>query len=84
MSIQSADNILIPQNTRAVGNIARSPLPQIQGPVPVIVTDFQMSIGSMIVFMIKWAVAAIPAFVILATVGAFALLLMAAVGNALK
>ena len=31
----------------------------------VIVTDIQMSFGSMVVFMIKWAIAIIPAAIIL-------------------
>jgi hypothetical protein len=32
---------------------------------PVIVQDFRMDFGSMVVFMIKWVIAAIPAFIIL-------------------
>lgn len=42
----------------------------------VVVTDFDMPFGSMVGFMIKWALAAIPAFLILSIVGfaAFALL----------
>ena len=31
----------------------------------VVVKDIQMSLGSMVVFMVKWAIAAIPAFLIL-------------------
>ena len=31
----------------------------------VVVTDIRMSFGSMVVFMVKWAIAAIPAFLIL-------------------
>lgn len=34
-------------------------------PIEVVVTDIEMRFESMVVFMIKWAVAAIPAFVIL-------------------
>ena len=34
----------------------------------VIVTDIRMSFWSMVIFMIKWAIAAIPAFLILAIV----------------
>ena len=42
----------------------------------VIVKDFEMSFGSMVVFMIKWSVAAIPALGILGFVGfAFVLFL---------
>ena len=42
----------------------------------VVVTDFDMPFGSMVGFMIKWTLAAIPAFLILSIVGfaAFALL----------
>ena len=35
----------------------------------VVVTDIKMPFGSMVVFMIKWAIAAIPAFIILALLG---------------
>ncbi len=35
----------------------------------VIVTDIQMPFFSMVIFMVKWAVAAIPALFILATMG---------------
>ena len=31
----------------------------------VVVSDIRMSLWSMVVFMVKWAVAAIPAFIIL-------------------
>ena len=34
-------------------------------PVRVIVTDIHMSFGSMVIFIVKWAIAAIPAMVIL-------------------
>lgn len=36
----------------------------------VVVTDVQMPFWSMVVFMIKWALASIPAFIILAILGA--------------
>lgn len=36
----------------------------------VVVTDFDMGFGSMIVFMIKWAIASIPAAIILFVLGA--------------
>ena len=32
---------------------------------PVLVTDFQMPFASMVGFMVKWAIAAIPAIIIL-------------------
>lgn len=38
----------------------------------VIVTDIKMPFFSMVIFMVKWAIAAIPAFIILAVLGAVA------------
>jgi hypothetical protein len=38
------------------------------GPIEVIVKDFDMSFGSMIIFMIKWALASIPAAIILVAI----------------
>lgn len=35
------------------------------------VVDVKMPFGSMVTFMVKWAIAAIPAIFILAAVGAF-------------
>ena len=35
----------------------------------VVVTDIQMSFLSMVIFMVKWAIAAIPALLILAILG---------------
>ena len=37
----------------------------------VVVKDINMSFGSMVVFMIKWAIAAIPAMIILGVVFGF-------------
>ena len=34
----------------------------------VVVTDIKMSFSSMVVFMVKWAIATIPAIIILTTV----------------
>lgn len=39
-------------------------------PQPVVVRDVQMGFGSMVVFMVKWAIAAIPAAIILTLVSA--------------
>jgi hypothetical protein len=36
----------------------------------VIVTDISMPLGSMVEFMVKWAIASIPAMIILAVIGA--------------
>ena len=35
----------------------------------VVVTDVKMPFGSMVVFMVKWAIATIPAIIILSVVG---------------
>jgi len=45
----------------------------------VVVTDIQMSFGSMVVFMIKWAIAAIPALIILSVIGAIATGILSAI-----
>ncbi|WP_165673010.1 hypothetical protein [Metapseudomonas otitidis] len=39
------------------------------GARPVVVVDFRMSFGSMVMFMIKWAIASIPALLILFLIG---------------
>ena len=43
----------------------------------VIVTDIQMSFGSMVEFMVKWAIASIPALIILSIVGFFVAVFLA-------
>jgi hypothetical protein len=40
-----------------------------EAPVSVIVRDVEMSFGSMVVFIIKWTLASIPALIILFVVG---------------
>ena len=40
-----------------------------KGAQPVVVVDLNMSFGSMVVFMIKWAIAAIPALIMLSLIG---------------
>jgi hypothetical protein len=49
--------------------------------LPVEVTDFQMNFGSMVSFMVKWAIASIPAFIILFI---FAMFAMAILGGFFK
>jgi hypothetical protein len=44
--------------------------PPVQGPQHVVVTDVRMPFWSMVVFMVKWAIASIPAFVILVALSA--------------
>ena len=39
----------------------------------IVVTDIRMSFSSMVVFMVKWAVATIPALMILTVVGSILL-----------
>jgi hypothetical protein len=39
----------------------------------VVVTDIKMSFPSMVVFMVKWAIATIPAIIILTAVGSIML-----------
>jgi hypothetical protein len=38
----------------------------------VVVTNISMPFGSMVIFMIKWAIASIPAVIILSIIGFFA------------
>jgi len=45
----------------------------------VVVTDVRMSFSSMVVFMVKWAVATIPAIIILTAVGSITLGLLKAI-----
>ncbi len=50
-----------------------SPAPRTSaGPTDVVVTDIHMSFGSMVLFMVKWALAAIPALLILMVFAAIA------------
>jgi len=35
----------------------------------VIITDVKMKFGSMVIFMVKWVIASIPAFIILLVIG---------------
>ena len=46
----------------------------------VFVTDIRMPFWSMVLFMIKWAVAAIPAFIMLAVLGGVAAALLSGLG----
>ncbi|MCQ4271077.1 hypothetical protein NA655_08590 [Pseudomonas kuykendallii] len=41
----------------------------LDGVQPVVVVDVHMRFGSMVMFMIKWAIASIPAFLILLVIG---------------
>jgi hypothetical protein len=50
-------------------------------PSEVRVVDIDMPIGSMVVFMLKWAIASIPALIILSFAGVFLFALLAALGR---
>jgi hypothetical protein len=49
---------------------AQANSPAMMSSQPVTVVDVRMPFGSMVVFMIKWVLASIPAFLILAVLGA--------------
>ena len=67
----------MPEPRWTIGN-ALDEAPSTQMPNSVVVTDIRMPIGSMVVFMLKWSIAAIPAVLILsATIGGIWLLLAA-------
>jgi hypothetical protein len=48
------------------------------------VVDIEMPFGSMVTFMVKWALAAIPAFLILGVLGALLIAVLAALGAGLR
>ncbi|MEA2098300.1 MAG: hypothetical protein U9P70_04500 [Patescibacteria group bacterium] len=49
----------------------------------VVVTDIQMPFGSMVVFMIKWAIATIPAAIILFILGVILMGILGGIGAGL-
>lgn len=67
---QAADAAARKQAANAVSPNVRSAMAQYKGAQPVVVLDVNMSFNSMVVFMIKWAIAAIPAMLILFALGA--------------
>lgn len=54
----------------------REALKKYPGAQPVVVIDVQMSFGSMIWFMVKWALASVPALLILMVIGFVAVAVM--------
>jgi hypothetical protein len=50
----------------------------------VIVVDLKMSFWSMVVFMVKWAIAAIPAIIILAVIATLVAMVLGGVGTTLR
>lgn len=57
------------QSERTSSSDRRSPTTSGERSTGVVVTDIRMGFGSMVVFMVKWAIATIPAALILATIG---------------
>lgn len=55
-----------------------------KGPLPVRITDVDMPFGSMVAFMVKWALASIPAFLILTVLGIVLVVFLAALGLTLR
>ena len=52
-------------------------------PQKVVVADISMSFGSMVSFMVKWAIASIPALIILFMIGAFLFAMFGGIGAAI-
>ena len=50
--------------------LQQTPVPVMEPIRSVVVTDIEMSFGAMIIFMVKWAIASIPAAIILFLIGA--------------
>lgn len=50
----------------------------------VIVVDLKMSFWSMVVFMVKWAIASIPALIILAVIATLVAMVLGGVGSTLR
>lgn len=53
----------------AMSPVVRDVVKEYQGAQPVVVVDIKMSFNSMVWFMVKWAIAAIPALIILYILG---------------
>jgi predicted nucleic acid-binding Zn-ribbon protein len=67
----AADSAAKKQAFNAHSPAVRAAMAEYKGAQPVVVLDVNMSFNSMVVFMIKWAIAAIPAMIILFALGAF-------------
>lgn len=85
---QPIDTPANPRKPPVIAPVSRPPAPTTVSrspqPMQVIVMDFEMNFGSMVVFMIKWSLAAIPALFILAAIGLAVLAFFASMGAALK
>lgn len=71
----AADAAAKKQAVNALSPAVRGAMAEFKGAQPVVVLDVSMSFGSMVVFMIKWSLAAIPALLILMMIGFFAVAL---------
>ena len=60
-----------------------SKTPPVKFPKSIEISDINMKFGSMVAFMIKWTIASIPAFIILAVIGFAIFLLVTVVGAGL-
>jgi hypothetical protein len=49
----------------------------------VVIKSFNMPFGDMVMFMVKWAIASIPAFIILAIIGAMFFAILTSLGLAI-
>jgi len=58
----------LPTSTQATNPPTLSALNASGAPQRVVVTDINMSFGSMVEFMVKWAIASIPALIILCAI----------------
>lgn len=64
---------------------ARVEIERAAGPIArVSVVDINMPFASMVGFMVKWAIAAIPAILILAVIGFFIMAALAGLGSAIR
>lgn len=77
----AADAAAKKQAANALSPAVRGAMVEYKGAQPVVVLDVRMSFGSMVVFMIKWALAAIPALLILGVIGFFAMAFLGALGR---
>jgi hypothetical protein len=75
---------MAPKPQHIVKNIVRRQPIQViveEQPIKVVVKDFEMSFDSMVMFMIKWALASIPALFILAVAAFIIFLIIGAVSR---
>ncbi|TVT66113.1 MAG: hypothetical protein FHK79_18080 [Pseudomonas sp.] len=63
--------------------VVRDVVKEYPGAQPVVVVDIKMSFNSMVWFMVKWAIAAIPALIILYILGSIGIGLFIGVGRSL-